>query len=202
MINPIVKKHFLKNGLSEKALQGLSDSITGSLGENATDEEITAQCVVFEPFAKTFQSEIDARVAAATKKKEQEGKSGEGADPEPKPEEGKTTDPLLLAVQKLTETVQGLKTEKAVETNNQKVINGLKALKMTDKEIESVMLGRSFENEDGIEEFVTKQGEYYSEILQSRTEAAAGEGYIAPSSVGNQSQAQKKADVEAFNANF
>ncbi|KUJ56443.1 hypothetical protein [Chryseobacterium aquaticum] len=199
MINPIVKKHFLKNGLSEKALQGLSDSITGSLGENATDEEITAQCVVFEPFAKTFQSEIDARVAAATKKKGQEGKSGEGADEEPKPEEGKTTDPLLLAVQKLTETVQGLKTEKAVETNNQKVINGLKALKMTDKEIESVMLGRSFENEDGIEEFVTKQGEYYSEILQSRTEAAAGEGYIAPSSVGNQSQAQKKADVEAFN---
>ncbi|MDF2931219.1 MAG: hypothetical protein K0R36_550 [Chryseobacterium sp.] len=202
MINPIVKKHFLKNGLSEKALQGLSDSITGSLGENATDEEITAQCVVFEPLAKTFQSEIDARVTAATKKKEQEGKTVEGATTEPATEPGKDADPLLLAIQELSKTVKGLQTEKAVETNNQKVINGLKALKMTDKEIESVMLGRSFEAEDGIEEFVAKQGEYYSEILQTRTEAAAGEGYVAPSSVGNQNQAQKKADVEAFNKTF
>lgn len=202
MINPIVKKHFLKNGLSEKALQGLSDSITGSLGENATDEEITAQCVVFEPLAKTFQSEIDARVTAATKKKEQGGNSGEGANDEPKSEEGKTTDPMLLAIQKLTETVQGLKTEKAVETNNQKVVAGLKALKMTDKEIDSVMLGRSFENDEGIEEFVTKQGEFYAEILQNRTEADAGEGYKPASSVGNQTEAQKKADVEAFNKSY
>lgn len=202
MINPIVKKHFQKNGLSERALQGLSDAITGSLGENATDEEITAQCVVFEPLAKTFQSEIDARVTAATKKKEQGGNSGEGAAEEPKPEEGKTTDPLLLAVQKLTETVQGLKTEKAIETNNQKVIAGLKALKMTEKEIDSVMLGRSFEKEEDIEEFVTKQGEFYAEITQNRTEENAGEGYKPVTSVGNQTTAQKTADIEAFNKAF
>jgi len=68
MINPVVKKHFLKFGLSEKALQGLSDSVTGSLSENATDEEITAKCQELEPFAKTFQSEIDTRVNTALKK--------------------------------------------------------------------------------------------------------------------------------------
>lgn len=208
MINPTVKKFFLKNGLSIKALQALSDSVMGSLEENATEEEITDKCKLFEPLAKTFQSEADSRVQAALKKKEQEGndEEEEGAgDPEPKP--GKTTkkvtnDPLLAAIETLTKTVQGMQTEQVVKTNNQKVIEGLKELKMTEKEIESVMYGRSFEKEEDIEEFVTKQGEYYSEITQGRAEANAGDGYKPVTSVGNQTQAQKTADMESFNKAF
>lgn len=208
MINPTVKKFFLKNGLSAKALQALSDSVMGSLEENATEEEITDKCKLFEPLAKTFQSEADSRVQAALKKKEQEEEEEEeegAGDTEPKP--GKTTkkvttDPLLAAIETLTKTVQGMKTEQVVKTNNQKVIAGLKELKMTDKEIESVMYGRSFDKEEDIEDFVTKQGEYYSEITQGRAETAAGEGYKPTTSVGNQTAAQKQADMESFNKAF
>ncbi|AZA91135.1 Uncharacterised protein [Chryseobacterium nakagawai] len=209
MINPTVKKFFLKNGLSAKALQALSDSVMGSLEENATEEEITDKCKLFEPLAKTFQSEADSRVQAALKKKEQEGNDDdeeEGAgDPEPKPGKSPkkvTTDPLLAAIETLTKTVQGMQTEQVVKTNNQKVIEGLKELKMSEKEIESVMYGRSFEKEEDIEDFVTKQGEYYSEITQGRAEAAAGDGYKPVTSVGNQTAAQKQADMESFNKAF
>lgn len=206
MINPTVKKFFLKNGLSAKALQALSDSVMGSLEENATEEEITDKCKLFEPLAKTFQSEADSRVQAALKKKEQgEGEDDdEGADDiktEPKSKKV-TTDPLLAAIETLTKTVQGMQTEQVVKTNNQKVIEGLKELKMTEKEIESVMYGRSFEKEEDIEDFVTKQGEYYSEITQGRAEATAGDGYKPVTSVGNQTAAQKQADMESFNKAF
>lgn len=210
MINPTVKKFFLKNGLSAKALQALSDSVMGSLEENATEEEITDKCKLFEPLAKTFQSEADSRVQAALKKKEQEGSDDdeeeEGAGTtEPKPGKSPkkvTSDPLLAAIEALTKTVQGMQIDQKVQSNNQKVIEGLKELKMTEKEIESVMYGRSFEKEEDIEDFIAKQGEYYSEITQGRAEAAAGEGYKPTTSVGNQTPAQKQADIESFNKAF
>lgn len=194
MINPTVKKFFLKNGLSAKALQVLSDSVMGTLEENATEEEITDKCKLFEPLAKTFQSEADSRVQAALKKKEQVGNDDE--------EEEGAGDPLLAAIEALTKTVQGMQTEQVVKTNNQKVIEGLKELKMTEEEIDSVMYGRSFEKEEEIEDFVTKQGEYYSKITQGRAETAAGEGYKPVTSVGNQTAAQKQADMESFNKAF
>lgn len=211
MINPTVKKFFLKNGLSAKALQALSDSVMGSLEENATEEEITEKCKLFEPLAKTFQSEADSRVQAALKKKEQGGNddSDEGADddsepsqPTGKPARKTNKDPLLTAIETLTKTVQGMQIAQAVKTNNEKVAEGLKALKMSDKEIESVMFGRSFEREEDIEEFITKQGELYAEIVQKRTEENAGDGYAPPSSAGSQTKAQKQADIEAFNKAF
>ncbi|AZB23598.1 hypothetical protein EG339_02660 [Chryseobacterium bernardetii] len=209
MINPTVKKFFLKNGLSAKALQALSDSVMGSLEENATEEEITDKCKLFEPLAKTFQSEADSRVQAALKKKEQEGNDDDeeqgAVDPEPKPGKSPkkvTSDPLLAAIEALTKTVQGMQTDQKVQSNNQKVIEGLKELKMTEKEIESVMYGRSFEKEEDIEDFIAKQGEYYSEITQGRAEATAGEGYKPTTSVGNQTPAQKQADIDSFNKAF
>ncbi|RKT01097.1 hypothetical protein [Chryseobacterium defluvii] len=210
MINPTVKKFFLKNGLSTKALQVLSDTVMGSLEENATEEDINEKCKLFEPLAKTFQSEADSRVQAALKKKEQEGNDNDddGADEhEPEPASGKPSkkakaDPLLAAIENLTKTVQGIQTAQAVKSNNEKVIEGLKGLKMSEQEIESVMMGRSFEKEEEIEEFIAKQGELYSQITQSRTEAAAGEGYKPVTSVGNQTSAQKKSDIEEFNKAF
>ena len=52
MVNPIVKKHFLKYGLPASVLQSISNLVTGSLGENATDEEILESAKTYDDFAK------------------------------------------------------------------------------------------------------------------------------------------------------
>lgn len=204
MINPTVKKHFLKFGLSEKALQGLSDSVTGSLDENATDEEITAKCKELEPFAKTFQSEIDARVNTALKKKEQTGDETGADDDDPEPaEKKKPKNSVMAKLEELTNEIKSLKSENAVKSNNEKVVERLKSIEgISDKEVESLMLGRKFENDEQIEDFVTKQSEIYSEIVQQRAESKAGNGYTPPNSNGSTSKAQMEAEIKAFNDKF
>jgi len=64
------------------------------------------------------------------------------------------------------------------------------------------MLGRKFENDEQIEEFVNKQSELHSEIVQQRAESAAGAGYKPASPKGDLSKAQMDAEIKAFNDKF
>ena len=203
MVNPTVKKYFNKIGFSAATLQVLSDMVTGSLGENATEEEINDKCKEIEPLTKSFQSEIDSRVAAARKTPEK--KSG-GEEPEGNPNpagEQKTDDATLKALQKLQETVDQLQKEKVSGGLSATVKTKLKEdLKMTDKEIESVMWGREFESEDQVNDFVTKQEEFYADITKSRTEEKAGNGFIPASSKGDVSKTAIENDIKAFNEKY
>ena len=50
MVNPIVKKHFLKYGLPASVLQSISALVMGSLDENATEEEIIDSAKRYDDF--------------------------------------------------------------------------------------------------------------------------------------------------------
>lgn len=199
MVNPTVKKYFnQKMGFSEKALQGLSDMITGSLEDNATEDEINEKCKEFEPIARSFQSEIDRAKAAAMKSKS--GEAGtEGSKDEESADETKGTDPTLKALQ---DQVAQLMKEKTTESLNTKVKTKLKDLKLTEKEIDSLMFGRTFETEDQIEEFVTKQGEFYEDIVKDRTVEKAGTGFVPGASRGNVSKTSIENDIKEFNEKY
>ena len=203
MVNPTVKKYFNKIGFSAATLQVLSDMVTGSLGENATEDEINDKCKEMEPLTKSFQSELDSKVAAARKAPEK--KSGE-EEPEGKGNPAgtpSTDDPTLQAIQKLQETVNQLQKEKLSGDFGATVKTKLKDdLKMTEKEIESVMYGRNFESEDQVTDFISKQEEFYADITKTRTEEKAGNGFIPMSSKGDVSKTAIENDIRAFNEKY
>ena len=204
MINPTVKKYFNKFGFSDAVLQVLSDSVVGSLGENPNEEEINGACGNFEGLAKAMQSESDAKVNAAKKgtpaaeeKKGEEGNPAEPGDP------GETTDPVLKAIQDLAKKVEGMEKKDAHKTFNQKVIEGLKANhSLSDKQIESIMLGRNFETEDQVNEFLEGQKGLQETIQQELVEKQAGNGYAPPGSKGDVTKASIENDIKSFNEKY
>ena len=203
MVNPTVKKYFNKIGFSANTLQVLSDMVTGSLGENATEDEINEKCKEMEPLAKSFQSEMDSKVAAARKGTEK--KSGEEGtegleNPAGTPKQNSALEESIL---KLQQTVENLQKERISGDLGAAVRTKLKeTLKMTDKEIESVMYGRTFENAEQVEEFVTKQEELYQDITKERIEHQAGSGFVPMISQGNVNKAAIENDIKEFNEKY
>ena len=83
---------------------------------------------------------------------------------------------------------------------NQSAMEKLKALKMTDKEIEAVMFGRSFETEEAVNDFIGKQSEIYEEILSSRHKENAGSGFNTMSGQGGTYKKEAmEQDIAEFN---
>lgn len=198
MVNPIVKKHFLKYGLPASVLQSISDLVMGSHEENATEEEISETCKSYDSFAKSFQSEVDTRVTKA-RKEQTVGKEDSDDDDKDDKKDNPSSDPVKAMLEKLLTKVTALESENNAKTYNQKASQKLKELKMNDAEVNAAMYGRNFQNDNDVDEFVEKQGEFYGEILKTRVEADLGDGTKPPGSKGESSMESFKKDVEAFN---
>lgn len=200
----IVKKHFQKYGLSEKVLGEITSLIQNHFGEDeATEELVLEQLKIYEPMAKSFQSEIDSRVATARKERTTaddaaETEEEEGADTEPASGK-KPKDTTRSMLEKLMQKIDNLEKGQSVKSNNETAVARLKELKMTDKEIEAAMYGRNFETADSVDEFVSKQSELYEEIVKDRVKGSAGEGFSPMSSGGHYSKASIAKDIEEFN---
>lgn len=194
----IIKAYFKKFGLSESTLGEITKLIEGSYTENSTEEEITEQCKSYEALAKVLQSEIDARVTSAVEKvKKEQAPNKQGAEkeqPEPKDND---------YLKKILERLDNIEKGQVVKSLNEKAVARLKDLKMTDKEIESAMFGRNFDNEESLNEFVTKQAEIYEEIVKERVSNNAGNGFPPMSPTGNSvSNTAIKNDIDEFNKHY
>lgn len=205
----ITKKHFNKFGLSAKSLGEITTLIEGSLEENSTDEDAIEQCKRFEPLASSYQTDIDTRVTSAVEKATKKGPegagSGEGANDEPNPGNqppANSNEAVLAAIAALSTEVTNMKKGQSVQTNNETVVAALKELKMSEKQIESTMLGRSFETAESATEFIEKQTDLYAEIAKEQVSERAGSGFAPMGSGGNVTKTQKEADITAFNAKF
>lgn len=201
MVNPIVKKHFLKYGLPASVLQSISALVMGSLDENATEEEIIDSAKTYDDFAKSFQSEVDSKVAKA--RKEQSVEEGNGSDDKNRTVSGNEgDDETKMLIKQLLQKVENLESDKINKSYQERVTERLKAIKMTDSEINATLYGRKFKSDEEVEDFVTKQEEFYAEILKSRTEQTIGNGGRPPVSQGASSKEALKQEIESFNERY
>ena len=190
----IAKKHFRKYGLSESVIKTIVALIPDE--EEATEETITEQLQAYEPLAKSFQAEAERRVSLAVKGLKPELKE---VEPNPK-EEGEPEDPVLEALGNITKRLEAMEQGQVSAGLNQSAMEKLKALKMTDKEIEAVMFGRSFETEEAVNDFIGKQSEIYEEILSSRHKENAGSGFNTMSGQGGTYKKEAmEQDIAEFN---
>ena len=204
MIHPLVKKHFLKNGLPMGVLQSINGMIEKSITNDSTDDEVIEICKAYDAFAKSFQSEVDAKVAKAKKvasSKNAEDEEDEDEEEQPvqvKKPKSKTskTDELLL---KLIEKVERLENEKVSSSLIDKATAKMKELKMTDSEIKALLHGRTFEDEEQVNSFIETQSELYEEVLKERVSLNLGNGNKPASAKGEISLESFKQDLEQFN---
>lgn len=201
MVNPIVKKHFLKYGLPATVLQSISNLVMGSLDENATEEQIIESAKTYDDFAKSFQSEVDSKIAKA--RKEQSVEEGNGSDDKNRTVSGNEgDDETKTLIKQLLQKVENLESDKINKSYQERVTERLKAIKMTDSEINATLYGRKFKSDEEVEDFVTKQEEFYAEILKSRTEQTIGNGGRPPVSQGASSKEALKQEIESFNERY
>lgn len=201
MVNPIVKKHFLKYGLPATVLQSISNLVMGSLDENATEEEIIDSAKTYDDFAKSFQSEVDSKIAKA--RKEQSVEEGNGSGGKAGSESGNEgEDETKTLIKQLLQKVSNLEADKINKSFTEKATYRLKSLKMTDAEINATLYGRKFSSDEELEDFVAKQEEFYSDILKTRTEQVIGNGGRPPVSQGSNSKEALKQEIESFNERY
>lgn len=186
----IIKKHFQKYGLSKEAQGEIFNLLAGSVSETTTEAEAVELASKYEPMARVYQSDLDARVTQATEKVKKGLQSKEEGD----------NNPVLLQVQELITKISDLEKKEVLKTNTQRVTAELKKLNLSEKEIEANIYGRTFETQEQIDEYITKQSELYADITKERLETLAGGG-IVPLSGGSSIASQVKNDIDKFNEN-
>lgn len=200
-MNKIVKDYFKNYGLPKAVLQSISDQISVSVGEEPTDEDLTAECEKYNLLAKSFQSEVDSRVTAGLAKRRAEG-GDQDDDPVIVPKEtgGESNQfsKLEAMITGLASSITELKSEKVSSSLGETATNQLKGIKMTDSEIRGLLFGRKFKTEDEVSEFVEAQSEIHSETLKDRQKENLGNGTEPTRSMGKADAAQLAGDIEAF----
>ena len=159
-----VRKDVLARLATAYSLQITTEEEAQALVEKLTDEQVTE-------FQKELRSEVDSEIAKATKTAlENAGKSkgGEGeGDPEPKKEEGGSSDPtdiasiVAAAIEKanapLLQEINSIKAGKTTETRLSRMEEVLKDVNPELKAKALKDFGRmSFENDESFEEYLTE----------------------------------------------
>lgn len=193
-MHEIVKSEYSKFGFSQSVLETISKMVTDEAGADATDEVIKEKLQNYEPLAKAFQSEIDARVSKA--KTSTQTKTTSTEQVEPKNEQGEDT-PAWAKV--LLQKVEALENEKLVSNFNTQAEERLKGIKMSDAEVKAVMFGREFKTNEEVENFITQQSEIFKEVLSTRVEEQLGGGNPPAQSQGATDLESFKKDLEEFN---
>ncbi|MDH1602358.1 hypothetical protein [Empedobacter sp. GD03739] len=159
-----VRKDVLARLATAYSLQITTEEEAQALVEKLTDEQVTE-------FQKELRSEVDSEIAKATKtalENAGKGKGGEGAgDPEPKKEEGGSSDPTDIAsivanaIEKATTPLlQEINSIKASKTTETRLSRMEEVLKDVNPELKAKTLkdfGRmAFENDESFEEYLTE----------------------------------------------
>ena len=197
-MNKIVKEHFKNYGLSKTVLKQLESLVLATSGDDADDDKLKEVCTTFDSLAKTMQSDIDARVTKARKDAEVE-KPNPGGNPSPTDDEPKSDlDKVLARLTTMQEKLDNLEQEKTTTKYTLRAQERLREIKMNDAEIKSALYNRKFQSDDDLEEFVTKQEEFYADIVKERisTDTPTGE---EPRGKGSVSDKSFEKQLEEFN---
>lgn len=158
------RKDVLARLASAFATQCTTEEEAQALIDKVTVEQVT-------DFEKEHRSEVDSEIAKATKtalENAGKGKGGEGAgDPEPKKEEGGSSDPtdiasiVAAAIEKanapLLQEINSIKAGKTTETRLSRMEEVLKDVNPELKAKALKDFGRmSFENDESFEEYLTE----------------------------------------------
>ena len=131
-----LKNKYSNLGFSEKTFTGVADYLAATVTE---ETQIETAITGVEPLLKAFQGDIDSRVTAAVRKKEQELKAAQQKqEPQPQNQPAQQKDDEMPAWAK--QMFSKLETLEKKETHAQ-LMNRLKA-KITDKVPESFLRGR------------------------------------------------------------
>ena len=159
-----VRKDVLARLATAYSLQITTEEEAQALVEKLTDEQVTE-------FQKELRSEVDSEIAKATKtalENAGKGKGGEGeGNPEPKKEEGGSSDPadiasiIAAAIEKanapLLQEINSIKAGKTTETRLSRMEEVLKDVNPELKAKTLKDFGRmSFENDESFEEYLTE----------------------------------------------
>lgn len=203
MINPLVKKHFLKYGLPASVLQSINGIISTSITDESTEDEVIEICKTYDAFAKSFQSEVDAKVAKArkesSKSKSQDDDDDEEEEEVEKPKSKSKPSKLEQMLATVLEKVDKLEKEKVSTSYQEKATTKLKDLKLTDSEIKALLHGRTFTTDEELDEFVEVQAQLFEEVSRERVALNLGNGNRPANGGGETSLESFKADLEAFN---
>lgn len=196
-MNEIVKEHFKNYGLSKTVLKQLEGLVLATSGDDAEDDKIKEVCTNFDLLAKTMQSDIDARVTKARKEVEVE-KPNTGGNPSPTEEPKSDLDKVLAQLTTMQTKLDNLEQEKTTSKFTSRAEQRLKEIKMNDAEIKSALYNRKFQTDDDLEEFVTKQEEFYADIVKERisNDTPTGE---EPRGKGSVSAKSFEKQLEEFN---
>jgi hypothetical protein len=198
-----LKTKYKNLGFGDKAFDGVADYLSKTVTEESAIE--TAISGV-ETLLKSFQGDIDKRVADAVAKVKTEKAQEQGADPgatEPK----KTAQPvndeppawaktLIEANQKLAEKVAAIEGDKVVTTRKQKLDAILEKLPETlRKPYQRITLKDMTD-----EEFETLTGEIQTEVDALVTETNAKGAVFTPPKAGGKSTSGKEPSKEEAEA--
>lgn len=164
-----LKQEHKNLGFSEKALQGLAESL--ELTGLVTDENLDLIVKGQKPALAALQSEIDGRVRSAIEKvkgdeaKEKEKKS-ETIDQKEKP----TETPDQKDLRELKEKFAAIESSKLNSELTSKATKKLKEMQVPDKAINLALQGKVFKDDAEIETFATATETAYKEMIQELTD--------------------------------
>lgn len=199
-MNKIIKDYFRNYGLPKSVLKSINDQIVGGLGEEPSDDDLIQECEKYKELARSFQSEVDARITAALAKRKadandrDQGSSG-GSDDDTGADSGdkNSIQQLTALIGELSKDIAALKNEKIANSLAEQATKKLKDIKMTDSEIKGLLFGRSFKSIEEVDDFVEAQEAIHEDILKERQSESFGDG-------NQPRRSMKESDVSEFKA--
>ena len=180
-MNNVVKSHFQKYGLPKQTLESLESLILNSVEDKEDENKVKEACGKFDGLAKSYQKDWLNKLNEVknTSEDEDQGDSDE-ISTEPKKKDSNNNNEMKELLQKLYSKVEKLESDKIATSLNAKVSDRLKDLKLTDAEVNAVMYGRKFMNDEQVEDFLSKQEEYFADIVKDRVSESTASGQEMP----------------------
>lgn len=199
-MNKIIKDYFRNYGLPKSVLQNINDQIVGGLGEEPSDDDLTQECEKYKGLAKSFQSEVDARITAALAKRkadindrDQDSMDDTDDDTGINPDDKNPIRQLTGLISELSKDIAALKNEKIASSLAEQATEKLKGIKMTGSEIKGLLFGRSFKSVEEVDDFVEAQATIHEDTLKERQSETFGDG-------NQPRRSMKESDVSDFKA--
>jgi len=161
-------------GFTKEEIESVVESISGTLEEDATEEQINAQIDAVIPFLKISQSAV-TRIVNAKKKDEKQPKAPEvskttketeeGADPEDK------FDKLLKVIEAQNAKIDALVNKDVTETRRSLYASKLKELPEVEQKSRLRLFDRmTFKDNEDFEQFISETEEETAELVKEFSE--------------------------------
>ncbi|AIH02956.1 hypothetical protein N4238_08260 [Riemerella anatipestifer] len=171
----LLKTKYKDLGLSESILKVTADRLARTVKEEAEETEITQAIESVESELRIYQSFEDRNRTLLKEVKDLKEKLEKNEpnptpnpNPEPKPNEGNPEpNPMLELLKELKGEITALKSEKIQQTNKEKLTAKLQELGVNENFYKLHIDGKTFENDEQINEFANQLKESQDAFAQS-----------------------------------